>query len=157
MLRVDRPPIDRPPPRRASAVRRRPAGGTIAPPEGPPPELVGDDPATQYDQARKTTIDAYAQPGVIEGMVKGFDGEMPAFVVLGIAFCDQLIHGWDLARATGQDATMPADLAALGRQLLEGRIAEDSRGPGKMFGPEVTVADAARDQDRLLAYCGRTP
>ena len=69
----------------------------------------------RYDQARKTTIDAYAQPGVMDGMVKGVDGEVPAFVVLGIAFCDQLIHGWDLARATGQDATMPADLAALGR------------------------------------------
>jgi uncharacterized protein (TIGR03086 family) len=78
-------------------------------------------------------------------------------VVLGIAFCDQLIHGWDLARATGQDATMPADLAALGRQLLDGRIAENSRGPGKIFGPEVTVADVASDQDKLLAYCGRTP
>jgi hypothetical protein len=52
---------------------------------------------------------------------------------------------------------MPADLAALGRQLLDGRIAEDSRGPGQIFGPEVTVADAASDQDKLLAYCGRTP
>lgn len=134
-----------------------PAGGTIAPPEGPPPELVSDDPASQYHQARKATIDAYAPPGVMEGTVKGSGGDVPAVVVLGIAFCDQLVHGWDLARATGQDATMPADLAALGRQLLDGRIAEESRGPGKNFGPALTVADDASDQDKLLAYCGRTP
>ena len=30
---------------------------------------------------------------------------------LGIAFSDQLLHGWDLARATKQDPTMPDGLA----------------------------------------------
>ena len=134
-----------------------PTGGTIAPPDGPPPELVGDDPAAQYEQARKATIAAYAEPGVLDGMITGFAGGAPAFVVLGIAFCDQLIHGWDLARATGQDETMPPDLAALGWQLLDGRISEDSRGPGENFGPAIAVSDEANDQTKLLAYCGRTP
>jgi uncharacterized protein (TIGR03086 family) len=134
-----------------------PAGATVAPPDGPPPPLVGDDPAAQYEAARQATIAAYGAPGVMDGMISGFAGGAPAFVVLGIAFCDQLIHGWDLARATGQDTTMPPDLAALGRQLLDGRIADDSRGPGKNFGPVVSVADDASDQDKLLAYCGRTP
>ena len=134
-----------------------PAGGTIAPPDGPPPALVGDDPAGQYEQARKATIAAYSEPGVLEGMVKGSAGEMPAFVVLGIAFCDQLIHGWDLARATSQDATMAPDLATLGWQLLDGRISDDSRGPGKNFGPAISMPGDANDQEKLLAYCGRTP
>jgi hypothetical protein len=52
---------------------------------------------------------------------------------------------------------MASDLAALGWQLLDGHIAEDSRGPGKSFGPAVAVADDVSDQDKLLAYCGRTP
>ncbi len=30
---------------------------------------------------------------------------------LGNAFSDQLLHGWDLARATGQDEVVPAGLA----------------------------------------------
>ena len=114
-------------------------------------------PRPQYEHARKETVAAYAAPGVMEGMIPGFAGGAPAFVVLGIAFCDQLIHGWDLARATGQDAAMPPDLAAMGRQLLDGRIADESRGPGQNFGPAVTVNDDASDQDKLLAYCGRTP
>ena len=134
-----------------------PAGATIAPPDGPPPDLVGDDPAAQYEQARKETVAAYAAPGVLEGMIPGFAGGAPAFVVLGIAFCDQLIHGWDLARATAQDTTRPADLAAMGRQLLDGRISDESRGPGQNFGPAVAVPADASDQDALLAYCGRTP
>ncbi len=134
-----------------------PTGGTIAPPDGPPPELVGDHPASQYEQARKATIHAYSQPGVLAGTVKGSGGEVPALQVVGIAFCDQLIHGWDLARATGQDDTMPADLAAVARQLLDGRISDDSRGPGKNFKAAITVPESASDQDKLLAYCGRTP
>lgn len=134
-----------------------PTGGTITPPAGPPRELVGDDAATQYEQARKAVVDAYAQPGVLDGTVKGSGGDVPAVRVLGIAFCDQLIHGWDLARATGQDSTMPPDLAAVAFQMMDGRIADEARGAGKIFKAAVPVADGATDQDRLLAYCGRRP
>jgi uncharacterized protein (TIGR03086 family) len=132
-----------------------PTGGTIAPSTGPPPELVGDDPVAQFEEARQTTITAYSQPGALDSMVKGFGGGVPAAQVLGIAFCDQLIHGWDLAKGTGQDAAMPADLAAAAWQMLEGRLTDESR--GSMFKPAVPVADDASTQDKLLAYCGRTP
>jgi uncharacterized protein (TIGR03086 family) len=134
-----------------------PAGGTVAPPSGPPPELVGDDPASQYEEARKATIDAFAQPGALAGTIKGSSGEVPAAQLLGIAFCDQLVHGWDLARATGQDATMPADLAATAWGMLDGRITDEARGPGMNFKAALPVPDGASDQERLLAYCGRDP
>ena len=133
-----------------------PSGGTVAPPDGPPPELVGDDPAAQYETARRATIDAYAQPGVLAGTITGRSGAVPAAQVLGLAFCDQLIHGWDLARATGQDATMPADLVAVAWQLLDGRILDDARGPGRLFKAAVPAPEVASDQDKLIAYCGRT-
>ncbi|MGH9193160.1 MAG: TIGR03086 family metal-binding protein [Acidimicrobiales bacterium] len=134
-----------------------PSGGTVAPPVGPPPQLVGNDPAAQYEHARKATLNAYAPPGVLEGTVKGRTGEVPAAMVLGLAFCDQLIHGWDLATATGQDTTMPADLVAVAWQMLDGQIAATDRGPGKNFKAAVTVPEGAGEQDRLLAYCGRMP
>lgn len=134
-----------------------PDGGTVAPPSGPPPQLVDEAPTVQYEQARQATLSAYAQPGVLEGTVKGRAGDVPAAMVLGIAFCDQLIHGWDLAVATGQDTTMPPDLAAVAWQLLDGRIADADRGPGKNFKAAVPVPEGAGDQDQLLAYCGRRP
>jgi uncharacterized protein (TIGR03086 family) len=119
--------------------------------------LVGDDPVSQYEDARKATVDAYSQPGVLEGTVKGSSGDVPAMQILGIALCDQLIHGWDLAKATGQDATMPADLAAAAWMMIGGRIPDDVRGPGRSFSSAVAVADDASDQDKLIGYCGRTP
>jgi uncharacterized protein (TIGR03086 family) len=135
-----------------------PSGGTVAPPTGPPPELVGNDPAAQYEDARKATLHAYAQPGALDGMVKGGTlGEVPAAMILGIAFCDQLAHGWDLAKATGQDATIPEDLATAAFAMMQGRISDDARGPGKNFKPAVPVPDDASVQDKLIAYLGRDP
>jgi uncharacterized protein (TIGR03086 family) len=132
-----------------------PSGGTVAPPAGPPPELLGHDPAGEYEEARKKTIHAFSQPGVIDGMLN--EGQRPAAVMLGIAFCDQLVHGWDLAKATGQDTTMPPDLAAAAWQFLNGSIPDERRGPGNNFEAAVAVPENASDQDKLVAYCGRTP
>jgi uncharacterized protein (TIGR03086 family) len=120
-------------------------GEPVAPPPGMPPDLLGDDPVAQYEQARQTTILAYQDPAVIEKT-----GPM-----LGIAFIDQLIHGWDLARATGQDATMPEDLARAAFQMFDGRLADEQR--GTFFQPAVPVPDDARPQDKLLGYGGRQP
>jgi uncharacterized protein (TIGR03086 family) len=133
------------------------AGATISPPSGDPPRLAGNDPVAQYEAARQTTMASYSQPGVLAGMVNTPFGPMPAAQFLGIAVCDQLIHGWDLAQGTGQDSTMPADLAAAAWQMLGGRIADASRGPAKNFKTAIAVAEDASFQDKLLGYTGRQP
>ena len=78
-------------------------GEDVTPPGGTPPDVVSDDPATDFDRARAETLATFGDPGVREKTG-------PA---LGIAFCDQLLHGWDLALSTGQDATMPDELPGL--------------------------------------------
>lgn len=133
------------------------AGATVGPPSGDPPRLAGNDPLAQYEAARKATIASYSQPGVLAGTVNTPFGPMPAAQFLGIAVCDQLIHGWDLARGTNQDSTMPADLAAVAWQLLGGRISDASRGPGKNFKAAIAVPEDASFQDKLLGYTGRQP
>jgi uncharacterized protein (TIGR03086 family) len=120
-------------------------GDDVSPPGQQPPALAGDDPAAAFEQHRSATIEAYSQPGAIERTG-------PA---LGIAFSDQLLHGWDLAKATGQDATMPDGLAQTAFDLIHGRFTDDQR--EGVFGPEVPVGADASAQDRLLAYTGRDP
>lgn len=133
------------------------AGAVVAPPSGDPPHLIGRDPGAQYETARQTTIASYSQPGVLTGTVNTPYGPMPAAQFLGIAVCDQLIHGWDLARGTKQDSTMPAELAAAAWQMLGGRISDANRGPGKNFKTAVPVPEDASFQAKLLGYTGRQP
>jgi uncharacterized protein (TIGR03086 family) len=120
-------------------------GRQASPPSPHPPELLGDDPLADFERARADTIEAFDQPGVIEKTGPS----------LGIAAGDQLIHGWDLAKATGQDTTMPAGLAEEVYELIHGRFTEDQR--KGVFKPEVEARPDASAQDRLLAYTGRDP
>jgi uncharacterized protein (TIGR03086 family) len=120
-------------------------GEEASPPSPTPPEALGDDPVADFERARHETIAAFSTPGVI-------DKTGPA---LGIAFSDQLLHGWDLARATGQDTTMPAGLPDAAYAMIHGRFTDDQR--EGVFKPEVHLSAGASMQDQLLAYTGRDP
>jgi uncharacterized protein (TIGR03086 family) len=113
-------------------------------PSPTPPERIGDDPVATYERVTEETLRAHREPGALEKTG-------PA---LGIAFVDQLVHGWDVAVATGQDAEMPDDLASAAFAMVDGRLPDDKR-PG--FKPAVKVPDTASAQERLLAYSGRRP
>jgi uncharacterized protein (TIGR03086 family) len=120
--------------------------GEKATPPGPnPPDIVSDMPAADFAAVRSDVISVFSTEGVIEKT-------MPA---LGVAFTDALIHGWDVAKATGQDASMPDGLAEAAYTTIHGRFSDEQR--QGLFAPEVSVADDATAQQRLLAYTGRTP
>ena len=120
-------------------------GEEASPPAPEPPELIGDDPVGDFDTARTEVARAYAAPGVIEKTGPS----------LGIAFSDQLLHGWDLAMATAQDAAMPDGLPEAAFEMIHGRFTDDQR--KGVFKPEVKVPASASAQDKLLAYTGRDP
>ena len=120
-------------------------GEDASPPSGQPPDLLGNDPLADFEHARADTISTFSEPGVIEKTGPS----------LGIAFADQLLHGWDLAKATGQDTEMPAGLPEAAYEMIHGRFTEAQR--KGVFKPEVSVPATASPQDKLLAYTGRNP
>jgi uncharacterized protein (TIGR03086 family) len=67
-----------------------------------------------------------------------------------------LIHGWDLARAIGQPAELPDDLAEGALILWQTRLAGRPR-DGMPFGVPEAIADEAPAIDRLAAFLGRKP
>jgi uncharacterized protein (TIGR03086 family) len=106
---------------------------------------LSDNPPADFEHVRQEIKQAFGEEGVIEKTG-------PA---LGIAFSDTLLHGWDVARATGQDATMPSGLAEAAYDLIHGKFTEEQR--VGVFKPERPIADDAPPQERLLAYTGRDP
>jgi uncharacterized protein (TIGR03086 family) len=120
-------------------------GENAAPPYPDPPELIGDDPVAAFDAARAEMVHTYRAAGVIEKTGPS----------LGIAFSDQLLHGWDLAKATGQHATMPNGLAEVAFDMIHGRFTDEQR--KGVFKPEIKVPSDASAQGKLLAYTGRAP
>lgn len=120
-------------------------GRDVPLPSPNPPDLLGEDPVVEFEQARADTLSTFGEDEVIEKTGSS----------LGIAFTDQLLHGWDLAKATAQDATMPSGLAEAAYEMIHGRFTEEQR--EGVFKPEVTVPSNASAQDKLLAYTGRDP
>jgi uncharacterized protein (TIGR03086 family) len=71
------------------------------------------------------------------------------FVVL-----DGLVHGWDLAAATGQPYDPPAALVADVTAFAQGTL--DGLRDGETFGPATEPPADATPIERLAAYTGRT-
>jgi uncharacterized protein (TIGR03086 family) len=120
-------------------------GLDVSPPSHEPPEILGEDPVSDFVVARTETLRTFGEDGVIEKTGPS----------LGIAFSDQLLHGWDLAKASGQDTAMPDGLAEAAYQVIHGNFTDEQR--KGVFGPEIEVPDTASAQERLLAYSGRDP
>lgn len=97
--------------------------------------------------------DAWAAPEAWEG--DAMDGAMARADIGDLAFLEVLLHGWDLARATGQEVEVDDALAELARELLD-KHGETGRSMGA-FGPEVEVDDDASPLDRALGASGRDP
>lgn len=117
---------------------------TLSLAEGPP-DLLSDDPCSDFDQARAETLRTFGQPGVVE----------KTGTILGNVFADQLIHGWDLAVSTEQDPTMPEGLPEAAYALTHGRWPEEQR--KGVLKPEIRIDADSSAQEILLAYSGRDP
>ncbi|WP_394619185.1 maleylpyruvate isomerase N-terminal domain-containing protein [Lentzea sp. JNUCC 0626] len=124
-----------------------------------------EDPLTDFRTARRMVEEALVSRGAEE--VSTPAGPMPLEDHVDQVVSDDLVlHGWDLARATGQDETIPATdverlwaaAVSVPAELMERFRTPGAFGPGiEVYGPEVPVAQDASLQDRLLGYVGRDP
>lgn len=119
----------------------------------PTASMVGDDPAAAFAASSAAALAAFKAPGARSKMLALPFGRMPGAAFAGVRATDLLVHGWDIAKATGQ----PTDFAP---ELNEGALAAAQRTltfdrAGSPFGPEQPVAADAPAADRLAAFLGR--
>jgi uncharacterized protein (TIGR03086 family) len=67
------------------------------------------------------------------------------------------VHGWDLVKATGQQADLDPQLAEHALDWSHGMLRPEFRGPDQAFGVEVPVPPAAPVYERLAGWFGRDP
>ena len=118
-------------------------------------DLIGDDHIAAFRDAARTTRAAFARPGMIEQVYQFPWGTETGANIVQHVIDELLIHGWDLARATGQPTDLPADLAETSLRNWQAWFAQWPRASGDNFGPEQPVPADASAADRLAAYLGR--
>jgi uncharacterized protein (TIGR03086 family) len=121
----------------------------------PGTDHLGSDPRTAFRQAATDLREAFAAPEVLEAVYQAPFGAAPGARLAHVRVVEVLVHGWDLARATGQSADFPEDVAE--RALAGARRALITRpeGPGAPFAAEVPVPRDAPAVDRLAGFLGR--
>lgn len=128
---------------------------------------VSDDPLAAFRSARVDLEVVLTNPALAATQCETPNGPMTAATHIdAVASEDLVIHGWDLARATGQDDTIDPDELELlwgGLQALPPDLLDKYRTPGAfgegitVYGPEVPVPAHAPLQHRVLGAMGRDP
>jgi hypothetical protein len=108
-----------------------------------------DDPTAAFRATRRLVERALDDPGTSAGVANYLD--------LAVSF-DLPQHGWDLAMATGQDATMdPQEVELLWSSLSQNPKVWDWQRDNGWYAAPISVAEDAPLQDRVLGLLGRHP
>lgn len=100
-------------------------------------------------------VAAWHDPAAWEGMTQVGGVTMPADVMGVVGLNELVMHGWDLARATGQPYGCDAATATAVHTLLSGMTGAGAA--DGIFGPPVAVAPDAAVFDRAVGLAGRDP
>ncbi len=98
---------------------------------------------------------AWRDPAAWEGATRAGGVALPAVVAGRVALNELVLHGWDLARATGQEYT--CDEATLRTSIDFLSQATDEADRAGAFGPVVEVPPDAPLLDRAVGLGGRSP
>ncbi|MBT2443697.1 TIGR03086 family protein [Streptomyces sp. ISL-36] len=134
---------------------RKDFGPTTNTPPGSALPVLADDWRTALPKALEELAAAWREPGAWEGDTRAGGVDLPAAVMGRVALDELLIHGWDLARATGQEYDAGEEELAVSEELLT--PADGSSGDEGFFGPVVRVPKDAPLLDRVIGLSGRHP
>jgi uncharacterized protein (TIGR03086 family) len=141
-----------------TAAARKDTGGMTSGRASGDASRLGADWRIQIPRDLAALADAWRDPPAWSGMTMAGGIDLPGELAGIIALDELVVHGWDVARASGQD--FEADRESL--DAVHGFV-EQFSGAGQeaaregMFGPEVPVPDDAPLLDRIIGLTGRDP
>ena len=140
-----------------AARKEQPAGGSKPPPQGDA-SLLPDDWRGETAAWLDRLVDAWRDPAAWEGTtwIAGFEAPSSA---VGITAANELVaHGWDVARASGQQLVLNDASLAPSKEfvaMMSGPGSDQARGDA--FGPALPVPTGVSVLDEVIAGNGRDP
>jgi uncharacterized protein (TIGR03086 family) len=139
-----------------TAAARGESGPHNDAPPGEPPTALEPEWRGELRDRLRALADAWSEESAWEGDALAGGVTLPASIMGLVALNEVAVHGWDLARATGQDYALDsATVATL--TAFTGPDAEDEAAREGIYGPVVKIPAEAPPQDHLIALTGRDP
>lgn len=132
----------------AAAMDRSPARGS-----GQGADLLGDDPAGAYRRSADLVRAAWRDPALLDRSFALPIGTLLGRAAINLHLVETVVHGWDLARATGQTPAFDPEVVRAATHFTR----SGPPPPRATFAAPVPVADDLPEIDRLAALLGRAP
>jgi uncharacterized protein (TIGR03086 family) len=125
----------------------------------PPGDAAPDDdgrvPAAVFRKVMEDLLDAVRSEGAMRRTIAAPVGTMPGEAFARLVAFDGLVHGWDIARATGLPYELPDDVVAAVDTFAQAAIPNDLR-DGVTFKDPAPAPPTATPIERVAAFSGRS-
>ncbi len=119
-----------------------------------PPFVYGWVPASEFRASMVGLLDAVKSPGAMERTIPTPMGPLSGDTFARFVAFDGLVHGWDLATATGLSYEIPESLVGEVHAFARHAIAAEMR-DGETFKNEIDPPTDASPLQQLAAFSGR--
>ena len=139
-----------------TAAARKDSGGLGDQAPSGDTSRLGDDWRTRIPRDLQGLSEAWRDATAWTGMTRAGGVDVPGEIAGVVALDELVVHGWDLARATGQ--AYDCDPSTLEVVLgFVGQFADQPEARQGLFGPVVEVPPTAPLLDRVIGLTGRDP
>lgn len=118
---------------------------------------LGSDWRERIPQRLADLTEAWRDDTAWTGMTRAGGIDLPGEVAGIVALNEVLVHGWDIARASGQRFAWEPGLVDAARGFVQPSAEANPQGTPGLFGPPVPVPADASELDKLLGLTGRDP
>jgi uncharacterized protein (TIGR03086 family) len=119
--------------------------------------VPGDGWLAAYRAAAARAQAAWTDDATLDALVVVPWGKIPGRFALAGYVQEILMHGWDLAKATGQPTEGDPELASWALAGAKRILPPESRGDDVPFGPVVSIPSDSGPYAQLAAWLGRRP
>ena len=140
----------------AAAADKAPLDGTDAEPSANASRL-GDDWRSRIRERLATLAAAWQRETAWTGMTQAGGVDLPGEVAGVVALNEVVVHGWDIAVASGQRFDCEPHVLEAAYDFVRSSVDENPDGTPGLFGPPVPLPHDAPLVDRLVGLSGRDP